>query len=155
MNFYGCLLTHCLPKTNILFMIVRICHSQFKCNYLKNEKLFLNVWLHFRNLHQILNVPQKRVIVIANVFPKLQTVKNLVRSLSKKGRFSTRFDCQHVKASQILKTSPWGRFYLVFSSFPGKLIRELSLQDWDEILGVFVKTLTAEDKYRVLDWENL
>ena len=140
---------------NILFMIVRICHSQFKCNYLKNETLFLNVWLHFRNLHQILNVPQKRVIVIANVFPKLQTVKNLVRSLSKKGRFSTRFDCQHVKASQILTTSPWGHFYRVFSSFPGKLIRELSLQDWDEILGVFVKTLTAEDKYRVLDWENL
>ena len=24
-----------------------------------------------------------------------------------------------------------------------------------EILGVFVKTLTADDKYRVLDWENL
>ena len=24
-----------------------------------------------------------------------------------------------------------------------------------EILGVFAKTLTADDKYRVLDWENL
>ena len=44
-------------------------------NFLKNEKLFLSF---FWNLHQILNVLIKTIIVIANVFRKLQTLKNLV-----------------------------------------------------------------------------
>ena len=46
------------------------------------------------------------MIVIANVFSKLQTVKNLFRPLSKKLRLRTRFDSQHVKASQILAKYP-------------------------------------------------
>ena len=37
-------------------------------------------------------------MLIANVFPKLQTVKILVRPLSKKRRLEKRFDSQHVKA---------------------------------------------------------
>ena len=96
--------------TNILFMIVRICHFQFKCNYLKNEKPFLNLLLHFRNLHQILNVSKKRMIVIANVFPKLQKVKILVRHwlqviniLFKIVRFSnSQFRCKYLKTEKLL-----------------------------------------------------
>ena len=49
---------------------------------------------------------KKKIIVIATAFPKLRTVKNLVRAISKKCRFSTRFDSLHVKASQILPKSP-------------------------------------------------
>ena len=45
------------------------------------------------------------MIVIANVFRKLQTVKDLVRPLSKKSRFRTPFDSQHVKGSQTLVKS--------------------------------------------------
>ena len=67
----------------ILFKILRICDSQFKCNYLKNEELFLNFLLHFWNLRQISNILKKSVIVKANLFPKLQTVNILVRHLSK------------------------------------------------------------------------
>ena len=52
-------------------------------NSLKNLKLFPNSLFHFWNLHQILNILKKRMIVIANVFPKLQTVEILVRPLSK------------------------------------------------------------------------
>ena len=39
---------------------------------------------------------------IANVFPKLQTVKTLATPLFKKRRLRTYFDSQHVKALQIL-----------------------------------------------------
>ena len=46
------------------------------------------------------------MIVVANVFPKLMTVKLLVRPLTKKRCVRTRFDSQHVKASQILAKSP-------------------------------------------------
>ena len=40
---------------------------------------------------------KKKMIVMANVFPKLQTVKILVRPLSQKCRFRKRYDSQHVK----------------------------------------------------------
>ena len=33
-KFYGCFVTHWLPMTIILFMIVRICRPGFKCKYL-------------------------------------------------------------------------------------------------------------------------
>ena len=62
------------------------------------EKLFLEFLFHFWILHQILNILKYKMIVIANVFPKLQTVKIFVRPLSKKRCFRTRFDSEHVKA---------------------------------------------------------
>ena len=69
---------------------------------------------------------KRDMIFIASVFPKLQTVKILVRPLSKKRRFKTRFDSQHVKACQMLAKSPWERFYHVFLSFSGNLIWKIS-----------------------------
>ena len=110
-----------------------------------------NFWI----LHQILNVLKEEMIAIANVFPKLQTVKELLRPLSQKPRFRTRFDSQHVKAAQIHPESPWGHFYHVFSSFSQKLISKLSPLVLGEILLVFVITLTADEKYPFQDCENL
>ena len=121
--------------TNILVKIARIWHDRFKWNSLKNEKLYLYFLFDFWNLHQILNLLKKRTIVIANVFPKLQTVKFFVRPLSKKHGFRTRFDSQHVKASQILAKSPWEHFYHVFSSFSEDLIWKKSPLVLREILG--------------------
>ena len=91
--------------TSILLGIVRICCWLFKRNYLKNEKLFLSFLFHLSNFQQILNISQKRKFVIANVFPKLQNVKDLLRALSKKRRFRTSFDSQDVKGSLTLRTS--------------------------------------------------
>ena len=68
----------------------------------KNQKLFPNFSFHFWHLHQMLNILKKRMILIANIFPKLQTVKILLRPLSKKRCYRTRRDSQHVKASQIV-----------------------------------------------------
>ena len=110
---------------------------------------------HFCNLHQILNLLNKNTIVLVNVFPKLHTVKILVRPLSKKLRFRTRFDIQDVKAPKILAKSPSEHFYHVFSSFSRKLIWKVSPLVLLEILGVFVKTLTGDPKYSVQDCENL
>ena len=57
-----------------------------------NEKFFQYFLFDFRNLHQILYISKKRMIVTANVFPKSMTVKNLVRTLSIEHRFRGRFD---------------------------------------------------------------
>ena len=59
--------------TSIMFRIVRICRSLFKCNFLKNKKHFLSFIFHLWNLHQISNIFKKKKIVIADVFPKLTT----------------------------------------------------------------------------------
>ena len=45
-------------------------------------------------------------MVRANVFPKLQTVKNFDRPPCKERRFGTRFHSEHVKVCQILEKSP-------------------------------------------------
>ena len=95
------------------------------------------------------------MIFIANVFAKLETVKVLLRPLSKKGPFRKRFDSQHVKASQILVKSPWDRFYHVFLSLSGKFILKMFLLVLGEILGLFVNTFTTVGKYPVEDCEHL
>ena len=56
-------------------------------------------------------------MVIANVFPKLMTVKMFVRPLCKKCHLGTHFDSQHVKVLQILAKFQRERFFHVFSSF--------------------------------------
>ena len=134
--------------------IASISHSQFKCNYIKNEKLFRNFLFHFWNMHQILTILIEKMIVIANVFPKLQTAKNIFRTLSKKRCFRACSNNQHMKASQTLVKSPWEHFYHVFSSFSGKLNWKMSPLVLHEILGVFVNTLTGDGKYPVQDCQN-
>ena len=57
---------------------------------------------------------KKSMIVIANVFAKLEFVKILLRALCKKCRFRKRFDTQHVKVFQKLAKSPSEQFYSVF-----------------------------------------
>ena len=56
-------------------------------------------------LYQIFNIFKKKMIVIATLFWKLQTVNDLVRRLSKKHRLRAPFDRPHVKGSQTLVKS--------------------------------------------------
>ena len=56
---------------SILFIIARIFDSEFKCNYVKNEKLVLNFLFDFWNPQQILNILKKKMMGIANIFPNL------------------------------------------------------------------------------------
>ena len=116
---------------------------------------FLNFFFHFWKLHQILNTLRKNMMVIANVFRKLQTVKNFVRLFSKKHRFGTRFDNQHVKVSRILAKCPLRAILSCFSSFWVKLISKTSPLHLREILLVFLNTMTAEAKYPIEHSENL
>ena len=75
----GCLLTHWLLITSILFWKETIYSNTFRCNYLRNEKCFLNFFFHFLNLNSILNSFKKKVTIIVDVFLNLQTAKNVVR----------------------------------------------------------------------------
>ena len=121
----------------------------------EKRKIYFNFLLHFWNIHQISNILKENMIVIANVFPTFQTVKILLRPLSKKHCFKTRFDNTPVKLSQIPVKYLWKCFYHIFSSFSGRLIRKTSSLVLGEVLGVFVNILTADDKYPLQDCENL
>ena len=149
------MLTHWLPITSILFRIVTICRSLFKCDYLKKENFSLNFLFNWWNIYQILNIFAKKKIVIANVFLRLQTLKDLVRPLSKKRRFRTSFDIQHVKVSQTLVKSLWEDFYHIFSALWREMMSRISALLKFENIGVFVNILTANYKYPVPDCENL
>ena len=62
-----------------LFLTVAIYCNVFRCNYLINEKYFLNFFLNFLNLDSILNIFKKYLNLIADVFSVLRTPKNVVR----------------------------------------------------------------------------
>ena len=74
-----CFLTHCLVITSILFLIETIYSKIFRCNYIRNEKYFLNFSLNFFNLNLVLNIFKKQMTLIADVFLKLGTPKEVVR----------------------------------------------------------------------------
>ena len=71
----GVFVTHWLPMASILFGIVRIWSSLFNCSYHKNKKLFQNFLFHLWNLHQVLSIFGKKIVMIANVFLNLRTGK--------------------------------------------------------------------------------
>ena len=119
---------------------VRVTHSQFKCNYLKNKTLYFSFWFHFWNLHQVLNILKKEVIVIANVFLKLQTVKDLVRPLSKRRRFTNML--KHPKYLWNLHESAFIMFF------------HHSEENWfgNTKISSHTKILTFQTKVRILVW---
>ena len=60
------------------------------------------------------------MIVIANVFPKLQTVEGLTKPLARKRRFRTSFGSQQVKESETPVKSAWQHFHHICDPSEGK-----------------------------------
>ena len=110
-----------MPMGSILFLIKAIWRNQFRCNYLENKKLFLIFFLHFWNLVWILNTFKKKMTLIAEVFPKLGTPRNMVTSMSKKSRFKGSFAKQHGKRAQTLFKFAWQHLYHIYWSLWRKL----------------------------------
>ena len=66
------------------------------------------------------------MILIATLFGKLDTVKDLVRSLFQKDRLRNPFDSQHIKGSQTLVKSASEHFYQIFLILSETIIWEIS-----------------------------
>ena len=56
----------------------------------------------------------KRMTPIADVFPKLQTLKNVAEKISKKSSFRGHFDKQHAKGDQTLLKSEPHHLYQIY-----------------------------------------
>ena len=59
---------------NIIGSIYR---NKFKQDYLRNQKLFPNFSLRFWNLYQIVSILEKNISLLASVFSKLLTAKEV------------------------------------------------------------------------------
>ena len=140
--------------TSILFVIKEFQRNHFKCNYLWHKKLFLDFLLHFGNLHQALNILKKKTTLTAYVFPKLQTVKGLVRPMSKKPRLRTSFDSQHVNGSQTTVKSAWMYFYQFFFITLMKTdVENVSLSDMWSLLAFCQNIDCRWQIYFLQKWE--
>ena len=87
------------------------------------------------------------MMMIANVLSRFQTVKDVIKPLSKNWNFRTSFDSQQVKGSQALVKYTREHFYNIFWSFWGEKNHKKSPLLKFEVLGVFVNTLTADENY--------
>ena len=93
--------------------------------------------------------------LIGQIFPKLRTPKNMVRSISKKFRFKGSFGKQHGKLSQTLLKFEQQHIYHIYWSLWRQLTCKRSLLVIRKILNLFPNTLSANGKYFPLNGENL
>ena len=75
--------------------------------------------------------------------------------MPKKSCFSGPFDKQHGQQAQAMLKSPSQHLYHIHWSLPTKLSWKNSLFLTCEILGVLVNTLASDEKYPVLNRDNL
>ena len=93
--------------------------------------------------------------LIADVFPKLRTPKNLVRFNPKISSFKGCFLKQHGKRPQTLLKFAWQHIYHIHWSLWMQLTRKNSLLVTCKISRLFPNTLSADRKYSLLNRENL
>ena len=93
--------------------------------------------------------------LIANVIPKLRTPKIVVRSMSKKRRFTVPFNKQYGKRAQTLLNSERQHLNDIYWPLQRLLSLTKSLLVILKILRLFVNTFFANDKYSVVNRDNL
>ena len=88
--------------TSIPLLVETIECTQLRCIYLKKEKIFSQFFSEF--FESALNFEhfQKKMTLMAYVFPKLPTTKNLLRQMSKSSRFREPVDWRHGKWAEAL-----------------------------------------------------
>ena len=93
--------------------------------------------------------------LIADVFPKLHTQKNLVRSMPKKSSFKGSVAKQHGKCAQTLLKFAWQHLYHIYWSLWRQLTFKKFLLVIYKISRLFPNTLSADGKYSLLNRDNL
>ena len=80
----------------------------------ENQKFFVNFFLHFRNLHKILNTFKKKLSLGCDFLLKLQPGKIGVTEKLEKPRIRTLMASQHVNGSERLPISACQIFCDIF-----------------------------------------
>ena len=93
--------------------------------------------------------------LIAEVFPKLRTRKNMVRSISKRSRFEGSFGKQHGKRAKTLLKFERQHIYHIYWSLWRQLTCKKSLLVTCNISKLSPNKLSADGKYSLLKRKNL
>ena len=93
--------------------------------------------------------------LIAEVFPKLQTPKNMVTSMSKKSHFKGSFGKQHGKRAQTLLKFAWQNLYHIYWLLWRQLTFKKFLLVICKISRLFPNTVSADGKYSLFNKDNL
>ena len=93
--------------------------------------------------------------LIADVFPKLPTQKNLVRSMPKESSFKGSFKKQHGKRAQTLLKFAWQHLYHIYWSLWRQLTFKKSLLVICKISRLFPNTLSGVGKYSLFNRDYL
>ena len=92
--------------------------------------------------------------LIADVFPNLRTAKNVVRSMYKNARFRREYENQDGKPAQTLLKLERQHLYHIYWSMWNQLTYKKSHLVIYKIFRLFVNTLTADDKFSLLNTDN-
>ena len=103
----------------------------------------------------MLNIFKKNMTVRSDVFLMLGIPKNVVRTMSKKSRFSLPFKKQHGKQVPTLSKSERQHFCLISWSMWKQLSCKKSPLVICKIFRIFLNTLSAVGKYSLLNTDNL
>ena len=77
----------------------------------KEEKFSSQFFAQFLKFTSEFEYFEKKMTLIADIFPKLKIAKDVVREISEKPRFKNPYGSQHAKGAQILPKSAWQHFY--------------------------------------------
>ena len=102
-----------------------------------------------------MNIFNNRMTLIAEVFPKLRTPKNMVTSMSKKSRFKGSFGKKHGKRAQTLLKFAWQHLYQIYWMMWMQLTCKKSLLVICKISRLFPNSLSAYGKYSLLNRDIL
>ena len=93
--------------------------------------------------------------LIADLFPKLRTQENRVRSMPKKSRFKGSFKKQHGKCAQTLLKCQDQPLYHIYWSLLTHESYKKNLLVISKISRLFINTLIADFKYSLFNRDNL
>ena len=102
-----------------------------------------------------MNIFKKKMTLIAKVFPKLGTPKNMVTSMSKKSRFKGSFAKQHGKRAQTLLKFAWQNLYHIYWWLWRQLTFRKSVLVISKISRLFPNRLSGDGKYSLFNRDNL
>ena len=103
----------------------------------------------------IWNIFKKRMILIADVFPKLRTQKNIVRSMPKKTFFKGSFEKQHGKCAQTFFKCQGRLLYHIHGWLWRQVSNKKSLLVICKISRLFPNTLSADGKYPLFNRDKI
>ena len=98
---------------------------------------------------------QKKMRLIAHIYPKLRSPKNLVRSMLIKSRLKGSFPKQDGKCAQTLLKFAWRNLYQIQWWISRQLTFKRPLLVICKIWRLFPNTLSADGKYSLVNRDNL